>query len=168
MCNEVTIPVLKSNAVTAHKNGNAETKKTLEILLGKQHFVNALDILKSDTPYEDACMILGKDPIKTLPYSVDTTDEDEISDNNAKMAKMIVRALNEGTVFNYADSNQKKWWAYMKWDASVSAFRFWSADFYSTFASAGAGARPYALKTEALAKSFATHPPIVEILNKIK
>lgn len=62
--------------------------------------------------YEDACRVLLLDPALSLPYLMDTEDPDQKNDNATKKMKIIVRALNEGWVPNWKDSNESKWQNY--------------------------------------------------------
>ncbi len=74
--------------------------------------------------YEDACKVLGEAPITDFGDST----PDEIA---YKKLKTIIRALNEGWVADYRDSNQLKWipWFYVSrygfvFDASVYDYSY--------------------------------------------
>lgn len=61
--------------------------------------------------FEDACKVLGIDPVKSLPYENPTEDEDKAT-NAFKKLILIAKALNEGWKPDWGDSSQ---WKYYPW-----------------------------------------------------
>jgi hypothetical protein len=92
--------------------------------------------------YEDACKVLGIQPITDFGDST----PDEVA---YKKLKTVINALNEGWEADYNDGNQRKWipWFYV----SPSGFAF--GDAYCGYSSPYAGgAARLCLKSEELAE----------------
>ncbi|MDR0864991.1 MAG: hypothetical protein LBO74_08675 [Candidatus Symbiothrix sp.] len=99
------------------------------------------NIKEQVTSYEDACKVLGIEPITDFG---DATP-DEIA---YKKLKTVIKALNEGWISDYRNSNEKKWypWFYV----SPSGFAFYVAGCGFSLPLAGHAAR-LCLKDEELA-----------------
>jgi hypothetical protein len=103
--------------------------------------------------YEAACKKLKKDPIKSLPYPT-PADKDEEAYNALRMLEIMILASNsKGWVADYGNRNQKKWYIWFIWDASVSAFRFNDTGYGYTDAPSSTGAR-LAMETEEIAEAI--------------
>lgn len=135
-----TIPILKSNAHSAWKSADQSGKNLLEKLLGKENIPVSvtMDMVNS---FEDACRFDGKDPLTILPYP-NPKNRDEIHLNGTMKLIIIFRVLN-GPDWkpDYRNKSQPKWWIYMIWDDTLSAFRFVDADVEYEGANAGTGVR---------------------------
>lgn len=104
-----TLQITKENAQKAYKAGCSDVKKVLENLFGSAAFIQQkiTDRVKS---FEDACDVLGIDPEDVFDDCIDASDEIAF-----KKLKVIVKALNEGWIPNWNNSDQRKWypWFYM-------------------------------------------------------
>lgn len=58
--------------------------------------------------FEDACDILGLDPLKSIPYSEPANDREKATNAYAKL-DIIAEALNEGWKPDWSDSDQDKY-----------------------------------------------------------
>ena len=104
--------------------------------------------------FKDACFELGiKEPDSILPYSINTSDDEEKAINAMRKMMIIARVLNEGWKANFSDEDQKKFYVWYEYDASVSAFRFYGTDFGWTHTRASAGVR-LSFKDEKTARYF--------------
>jgi hypothetical protein len=130
-----TLEIKKINAADAYKQADANTKKVLEILLGKENLVpqKITDRVKT---YADACELLGIDPDLGLSCSKSGVWKD--IENISAYAKLIViaRALNEGWTPDWSDSSQIK---YVPWFKEKSGFglSYYDYDYWSTITTVG-------------------------------
>lgn len=140
MRNSDIIEIKKSNAFSAWKNTDQKGKELLENLLGKDNLLNkvTMDMIKT---FEDACFFENKAPWDVLPYK-NPVDKDEIATNAFKKMLIITRVLN-GPDWkpDYKNSKQQKWYIWLVYDDSVSAFVFDHAHDGYTHTNAGAGVR---------------------------
>lgn len=81
--------------------------------------------------FEDACELLGFSPAFS-----DLDGPDEIA---YKKLKIIIRALNEGWVPDWNNSNQRKWAPWFEY--SSSGFRFHAAAYALTYTDSTGGSR---------------------------
>jgi hypothetical protein len=107
-----------------YSTASPEWKATFEDTFGKEYFSQKItDRVKT---FEDACEVLGVGP----SYSFNSTDsKDEIA---YKKLKIIIQALNEGWTPDWSNSNQKKWYPWMKWNGSGFGFSDSYCDYWAT------------------------------------
>ena len=128
------LKVEKENAIKAWKEGNAETKKALENLYGKEVFnMKITDRVKT---FEDAYEIAGK-PQKP-DFNVFSVADRSFFENMWKMS-IITMVLNEGWEPDWDNDNESKYYPYFY--MSPSGFAFVDADGGSSGARAGCGSR---------------------------
>jgi len=127
------IKISKSNARKLYST-MPEFKSTLEDTFGKSFFSGKItDRIKS---YDDACEELGETPLneqalKNLGF---TTDE-----INYRKLKTVTKALNEGWVPDWTNSNENKWQPYFQ--LSSGGFVFYDAYYGYSYGNAGYGSR---------------------------
>ena len=101
------LQIKKENALKAYQEGCNDVKNVLSNLFGKEIFIpkNITDRVKT---FEEACSLLGKDPNDFLPDGVPAEDSNSI----VAYCKLIIiaRALNEGWVPDWKNSNQYKYY----------------------------------------------------------
>ena len=108
-----TLQISKQKALALYPTASNEFKAMLEETFGKEFFtVKITDRIKT---YEDACEILGEEPINERGFRCYGFSDDEIA---LRKLKTITRALNEGWKADWNDSNQQKWVPYF----TVSSF----------------------------------------------
>jgi hypothetical protein len=110
------LEVTCTNAIEAHKSADTNGKKLLEKLFPKQNFnQKIIDRVKT---FEDACEILGKDPVKVLPCK-NPSEDFEIAMNAIAMIFIIIEAINEDWRADFSNTNQSK---YYPWFEQKSGF----------------------------------------------
>lgn len=128
------LKVEKENAIKAWKEGNAETKKALENLYGKEVFnMKITDRVKT---FEDAYEIAGK-PQKP-DFNVCSVADRSFFENIWKMS-IITMVLNEGWTADWDNDNESKYYPYFY--MSPSGFAFDVTCYDCTHALAGGGSR---------------------------
>ena len=128
------LKVEKENAIKAWREGNAETKKALENLYGKEVFnMKITDRVKT---FEDAYEIAGK-PQKP-DFNVFSVADRSFFENMWKMS-IIVKVLNEDWEADWDNSDEPKYYPYFY--MSPSGFAFFGTDYDYTGAVAGCGSR---------------------------
>jgi hypothetical protein len=105
-------------------------REELEKAFGKKSFLPK-DFTSIKT-FEDACQALELDPSGIL-YENDTPDETAY-----KKLKIIIRAINQGWVPDWENTNQEKWWP---WFNLSSGFGFSLSYFGYDFSSTIVGSR---------------------------
>jgi len=136
------IKISKSNARKLYST-MPEFKSTLEDTFGKAFFTGKItDRIKT---YEDACVELGVEPLDEKKLRSFGFTDDEI---NYRKLKTVTKALNEGWVPDWTNSNQAKWYPYFR--LSSGAFVFDDAYCGYSDANAGGGSR-LCFKTRELA-----------------
>lgn len=122
------------------------------ITLISKVFTYPKDITKRVRTYEDACEIMGVDPINEYALKRLGFNDDEIA--NRKL-KTIVAALNDGWSPNWANTDERKYYPYFKIEASPSGAACGLAYVHSntawTLSNSNNGAR-HALKNLELAE----------------
>lgn len=99
------------------RTGSVELKETLESIFGKEFFMGAItDRVKT---YEDACYELGEITVDVDDMLSKGFTMDEIS---YRKLKTIVRALNEGWVADFKDSDQAKWYPWFRMLSAGSGY----------------------------------------------
>lgn len=132
-----TLEILKDNAIKAYNEGCTDVKKVLINLLGKETFIPK-DIADSIKTFEDALKVLG------IKYPSFTIDEDsgianDITSLEAYIKLIIItRALNEGWVPDWKNSNQYKYYPWFNL-SSGSGLSFF--DYVFLFSGSGVGSR---------------------------
>jgi len=127
------IKISKNNARKLYTT-MPEFKSALEDTFGKDFFTGKItDRIKT---YKDACLELNEIPLneKELTDLGFTTDE-----INYRKLKTVTKALNQGWVPDWTNTNQAKWVPYFR--LSSGAFVFTDADFAYSSANAGDGSR---------------------------
>lgn len=115
-----TIEITKKNAISAYRLADKKGKELLESLLGIENVLpgKITDRIKT---FDDVLNELGdnvtQDVKDILNYK--TTDPDMISARAYIQIALIARALNEGWVPNWEDSNEYK---YMPWFKHKAGF----------------------------------------------
>lgn len=112
-----TIEVNKDNAVKAFNEGDEATKKLLKTLFGAEHFNQKItDRVKT---FEDACLAAKLQPGDNVNLILlyNGQNKDMISIQAYSKLIIIARALNEGWEPNWADSNEYKYYPWMKYQA---------------------------------------------------
>ena len=146
------LEITKDNAHKAYKATDANGKKLLEELLGKENLVpqKVTDRIKT---FEDVLEALGELPsnLKIL-LDYNGTDGDLISSQAHLKLTLIARALNEGWTPDWSDSSQRK---YVPWFKEKSGFGLSCGDFDTWFTNTGVGSR-LCFKTSELAVYAAT------------
>ena len=120
------------------------------------------DIIEMIQSYEDACEVIGEDPIESLPFKNPKNARQEAA-NAFHMLDIISEALLEGKKLDWTDSNVKKLYPYFNDYTPGSGFRFRDTDCGWTNASGGAR---LCVDTEAKARHFGSHPNFLPIWNK--
>jgi len=133
-----------SKARSLYITATIELKEILEDSFGKDFFSGKItDRIKT---YEDACSELGETPLNELELKDLGFTKDEI---NYRKLKTVTKALNEGWVPNWNNSDQSKWVPYFR--LSAGAFVFCNTYCGYTDAYAGDGSR-LCFKTRELAR----------------
>lgn len=141
----ITLQVEPSKARQLHKTASPELKSILEASAPVGFFSqNITDRIKS---YEDACAEIGKQPIDEAAMLKAGFRQDEI---DSRKLETITEAMNEGTVMDWNDANQRKYYPWFDFNAS-SGFAFCGASCDCSFASAGCASR-LCLKSAELAR----------------
>lgn len=119
------LKIQTENALRAHGVAGNEGKKLLEALFGADVFTpkNIMDRVKT---FEDACEIEGIDPESVIDIN------DSIDEIAYKKLKIIIRALNQGFVFDWTDSNQYKYYPYFRANSSGFGFAYNDCDRWDT------------------------------------
>jgi hypothetical protein len=129
---QLTIP--KDKALEIYKKGDANCKKLLEKIYGKQAFVS--NIMAQVKDFKDACKLAGTTPEKELPYPKPKTQKQE-GLNGVAMQWLIRDVLCQGWEPDYEDSSQPKYECIFNMKGGVSfSFTYTFDDFTRTFAGA--------------------------------
>lgn len=128
------LKVEKENAIKAWKEGNAETKKALENLYGKEVFnMKITDQVKT---FEDAYEFAGRP--QRPNFNVFPFYDRSFYENMWKMS-IITMVLNEGWEPDWDNSDEPKYYPYF--NMSPSGFAFGDTLSDCTLAYAGGGSR---------------------------
>lgn len=128
------LKVEKRNAIKAWKEGNAETKKALENLYGKEVFNQKItDRVKT---FDDAYEIAGR---PRIPDFCEFSGADRSFFKNMWKMSIIVKVLNEGWEPDWDNEDEPKYYPYFK--MYPSGFAVHATDGDSTLARAGCGSR---------------------------
>lgn len=147
-----TLNITKQNASAAYNVADANGKKLLEVLLGKDNVI-PLNILDRVKTIEDA-----------IALDAGWTDDDEFYLQSVKKAVIVTRVLNEGWKPDYANGKEPKWYIWMEYDKAASAFRFHFTDFVYSVAHSASGSR-HVFKDAKTAKYFAEN--FTKLINQI-
>ncbi len=122
------------NARKLYPTASKEWKTTLEDTFGKEFFSQKItDRMKT---WEDICEELNIDPINSLPFKKAKDKTERFLNASFKISK-ISEVLNEGTILDFNNSNQYKYYSYFTKKDSV-----WLVDSYcydGSYASLGFG-----------------------------
>lgn len=149
-----TLPFTKVAAQSVYKKADQKTKEVLEELFGKQTIVTS--IFERVQSFEDACFELGENP-EAQYFNSGTPDEIAY-----KKLKVICLAINEGTVLSFANSNQKKWRPWFKYEGS--GFRFYGSSYDDSGTNAYGGSR---LMLETEEKSDYVGKKFIQLWNQL-
>lgn len=138
---EKTLIVDDATARKIYPGAAPEMKAILEKSFPKGFF--SQDITDRIKSFEDACEYNNTNP-KASRFMVGTRNQ-----RYQERVAEITKALNEGWVPNYSNSNEYKYTPYFYLD-NPSGFRFYVTDFSSTGAFTGSGSR-FAFKSDKLA-----------------
>lgn len=131
-----TLQISEQNARQLYLTASPEFKTTLEDTFGKDFFSQSImDRVKT---YEDACAVLGEDPINEESLRNLGFSKDEIV---YRKLKTIVRALNEGWVAKVYDNEEYRYYPWFVHNETPSGFAFDGSDCDSSDAHAGCGSR---------------------------
>lgn len=148
----MTLEINKANAVKAYNSADSNSKKLLEELLGKEHFVpqKITDRIKT---FDDVLSELGQLPMNiAILLSYNGDDGDMISSQAHLKLTLIARVLNEGWIPDWSNSSQYKYVPYFK---HKSGFGLAYDDFVNWDTRTRVGSR-LCFKTAELAKYAAT------------
>ena len=98
-----------------------------------------MNITEKIKTFEDACLSLGIDPAKALPYA-NPEVSDQIAINAFAKITIIAKALNEGWVPDWDDSDQNKYypWFWMESKAAGgSGFSCSGCDYGDSYSAVG-------------------------------
>lgn len=141
-------------------------KVMLEDKFGKENlYQKVTDRIKT---WHDAAKVKGIDPVDSLPFIKPLNTFQEAA-NAFFMLDIIADVLNEGTVLDWANSNQKKWYAWFNNYQPGSGFSFYVTDCDWATTTSGGGAR-LCLHSQELAHYFGTQflPLFNKFLNPVK
>lgn len=109
---EKILQITRKQAKELYPTASPDLKRVLEINFGKKTFyTDILDILYS---YEDACEILGRNPINFNGMQAYKIAQEKL--------ETIIEAANEDWFADYSNDNQK-WYPWFMWRSG--AFRFY-------------------------------------------
>lgn len=132
-----------SKAQEAYKTGDADRKKLLIDLYGKEHFLT--NIKDRIVDYESACAELGIKPLTEEDFGI-LPKEDRKKYFNRHILTIGIRALNEGWKPDFHNHSEYKWYNYPYTDGK-NGFSF---DCISIYYACCAGSDLY-LKSQDLA-----------------
>ena len=142
-----TLQMDEATARKIYPTAAPELKAILEESFGKQFFSQKMiDIINS---FEDALLFKGKSASDVYGTN-DTVDEVAY-----KKMKFIAKVLKGEWKPDYANENQKKWYAWFVWDSKKSAFVFANTRCRWTITYATVGSR-LSFPDEETAKHFGT------------
>lgn len=129
-----TLQIDEKNARKLYSTASAEFKQMLHDSFGENFFRQKItDRVKT---FEDACEVLGIDPDDVLHAAHSEYLEQDIDAINAfQKLTIIARALNEGWIPDWNNSNQRKWCPWLRY--SGSGFRFGDSDGSYDYSSVG-------------------------------
>lgn len=107
-----TLEIKKENAIAAHNEAGPKTKKVLEHLFGKKTFLKS--IVERIKSFEDVCEEMGKDP---KDYVYIGNDPIERILNALKKWILVAECFNEGKEPDWSNSNQPKFFPWLKYTA---------------------------------------------------
>ncbi len=130
-----TVELKVENLIHAYKNGSNEIKTFLNDLVPDVDLCpNIMDRVKS---FEDACEVLGLDPVKCLPCIDHCQSEDYAAITAFAKISIIRGALNEGWKPDWANSNEYKYYPWFK----HSGVGFSYGDYATSSANSSVGSR---------------------------
>jgi len=118
-----SVNIEEETARSMYKTASPECKVALEETFGKEFFSGK--ITNRIKTYEDACQELGIEPVNEKEMLRSGSTIDEIA---YKQLKTIIKALNEGWIPNWKDTNEYKYYPYFNMSVA-SGFGF-SASVY--------------------------------------
>ena len=125
------LTITKEAAAIAFNNADKNGKKLLSDLFGEKNlYTKITDRVKS---YEDACEVAGVEPIEAIQLSslkgfVGLTNKDIDALKATAEMYLITRVLNEGWVPDWSNTNQYKYYPWLKYSSAGFGF---SSDGYA-------------------------------------
>ena len=149
-----TVSIDKEKVLALYKKSNAANKKALEEVFTKSYFIGKItDRVKT---FQDACAELGLKPSDNLIGYVDVASSKDLFSIEAYARLIIIiRALNEGWVPDWTDSNQTKYYPWFDMRAAPSGSGLSFNVYVNAYTDSGVGSR-LCLKSAELAKYVAT------------
>lgn len=152
MSQKRTIAIPEDGVIDILKTGS-DAERTLIKKLLKDN-LPSLDITDRVKSYEDACAVLGIEPITQTQYMIDGTfTPKQLSNPDRTYARhqqdVICEALNEDWEADWNNTDEPKWRSWAR--HSGSGFRFCDSDFSLLYSSVGSRLE---FKTERLSKYF--------------
>jgi hypothetical protein len=115
------LKISKSNAFKAFASADQKGKQLLKDLFGQD--VLSEKITDRVRSYEDACLVEDFFPLTKNQFSF-LPEKDQDSALAHHQITIIARALNEGWVPDWSDSNQYKYYPWFVWGGSGLGFSF--------------------------------------------
>lgn len=154
-----TLNIKKANALCAYNKAEKKGKELLENLFGKDIFSQKItEIVKT---FEDACINRGYHPETILPYKCPKNKREYAMNDYARL-DIIAEALQQDFVFDWSDSNQRKWRVWF--EHSSSGFGFSFTHYVYSYSVTTVGSR-LCMPTEELAIYFGKQ--FIEIHNRL-
>lgn len=115
------LTITHANAKKAFNKADAKGKELLTDLLGKDFFNQKItDRIKT---WEDAAEHQGLDPVDSLPFS-EPENSFETATNAFFKLDVIATVLNEGTILDWTNDQQQKWYPWFNNYKPGSGFSF--------------------------------------------
>lgn len=141
-----TLQVEKANALKAYNKADKTLKEVLETLFGKENLSQKVtDRIKT---FEDALAVVKVSENLRILLDYNGQDKQMISSQAHAKISIIAEALNEGWKPDFSNSNETKYYPWLKFTPGVG---FSSYDFVSAYSSSHVGSR-LCFKTSDLAK----------------
>lgn len=132
-----TLQITKQNASAAYNAADANTKKVLEVLLGKENILpqKITDRVKT---FDDVLLVTGENKLSNLAtlFAYNGKDETMLAAQAAAKLTLIAKALNEGWEPDWTNSSQYKWYPWFNME-SGSGLSFCDADNWCSDTSVG-------------------------------
>ena len=132
---EKTLKITEEQAKKLYPEASVSFKEILESNFGKTTFLK--DFQEVVKTYEDACKVIGEEPIEEQRLLDCGIGKSEIAFMKLKAIFKAANKMNNDWKPDYTDSNQYKWYPYFIWRSSGFRYR----DTYCAGTAASAGSR---------------------------
>ena len=105
----------RENAVKAYQSGTPKQKTLLENLFGKKSLFP--DIIDAFDSYEEACELDGIKPLIIADFAF-LPEKDREAQFASHQLDVMIRVVNDHKKFDYGNSNQDKYYPWLKWTGS--------------------------------------------------